>query len=46
MLHSKSAHEKGSDMITVVLLSLLFAIGLLIAVLAPAVMYDLLTFAR
>ena len=46
MLHSKSAHEKGSDLMTVALLTLLFAIGLVVAALAPAVMYDLSTFTR
>ena len=46
MLGLKSAHEKGNDLVTAALLTLLFAIGFLISVLAPAAMYDLSTFAR
>lgn len=42
----KSAHEKRNDLITAALLTLLFAIGFLISVLAPALMYDFSTFAR
>lgn len=46
MLGLTSDHEKGNDLITAALLTLLFAIGFLISVLAPTVMYDLSTFAR
>ena len=39
----KCDHETGDNLTTLVLLILLFAIGFLIAAVAPAVMYDLWT---
>lgn len=43
MPSEKCDHETWDDLTTLVLLTLLIAIGFLISALAPAVMYDLST---